>query len=143
VDLTDEQKSRLCTALSMGCDREVAASLVGCTLEGIKRQMQHDAQFAAQVCQAEAASELAHLRNVQAAAKDVKNWRASVWWLERRSPERYAGRKAGVVTVRQLKAFVAMLVEVVSREVRDAGDQQRVMAQLASIGRSVGEILDD
>ena len=60
--------------------------------------MQHDAEFVANVRRAEASVELSHMRNVQQAAKDKKDWRASVWWLERRSPERF-GTPRGTVTV--------------------------------------------
>ena len=60
--------------------------------------MLRDADFAAEVRRAEAPVELSHMRNVQNAAQDGKNWRASVWWLERRSPERFGPRGAGTVT---------------------------------------------
>ena len=87
--LTDEQKGQICGILSVGCDRETAANFVGCSLADIRRAMQHDRAFAANVRRTEAGVELSHMRTVQEAAKEAKNWRASVWWLERRSPERF------------------------------------------------------
>ena len=91
--------------LSIGCDRETAANYTNCSLSDIRREMLRDVAFAAEVLQAEAASELAHMRNVQNAAGENKNWRASVWWLERRSPERFGRRNAETITTRQLKAL--------------------------------------
>jgi len=143
VKLTDEQKGQVCGILSVGCDRQTAANFVGCSLVDIRRAMQQDAQFAASICHAEALSELSHMRNVQQAAKDAKNWRASVWWLERRSPERFGKRGAGVVTSRQLKAFVAILVDILSEDIHDAADRQRLAARLQSIGDTVDQILRD
>jgi hypothetical protein len=66
-----------------------------------------------------------------------------VWWLERRSPERFARRSPGTVTVRQLKAFVAILVDAVSSDVTNADDRRRISARLREIAASVEQLLRD
>jgi len=126
--LTDEQKGQVCGILSVGCTRETAADFVGCSLGDIGQAMQQDSTFAANILRTEAGSELSHMRNVQQAAKEAKNWRASVWWLERCSPERYGPR--GKVTATQLQAFIDTVVTILNDELQDEADRQRVVARL-------------
>ncbi|MCI0335261.1 MAG: hypothetical protein L0228_18790 [Planctomycetes bacterium] len=142
IDLTDEQKGQVFGILSVGCDWQTAADFVGCSLAELRRAMQQDSAFAARVRRSEANVELMHMRIVQESATDKKNWRASIWWLERRSPERFA-RRAGVVTARQLKAFVSILVDIFSEEVRDAGDRQRLIASFNRVVASLEQMLRD
>ncbi len=52
--------------------------------------MLDDSDFAAQLKRAEATPEMAHMRNLHNAAKEEKNWRVSVWWLERQNKARQA-----------------------------------------------------
>jgi hypothetical protein len=139
--LSNEQKQKVCLYLSAGCDRESAAKLVRCSLWDIRCAMQFDAAFGDEVRHAEGASELAHVRNVQNAAQDVKNWRASVWWLERRSPERFGRRAAGTVTTRQLKAFVAQLVAMVVEEMRDADDRRRLLERFDQLVTTLDQLV--
>jgi hypothetical protein len=128
--LSDEQKGQICGILSVGCDRQTAANFVGCSIAEIGRLMQHDPAFAANVRRTEAGTELAHMRNVQQAAKDAKNWRASVWWLERHAPERFGRRGAGAMTFPQVDAFMEIVAGILTEEIHDSGDQQRVLAKL-------------
>ncbi|MEX0586598.1 MAG: hypothetical protein WD176_08140 [Pirellulales bacterium] len=143
VELTDEQKGRVCGILSVGCDRQTAANFVGCSVADIRRAMRRDAQFAASVCHGRAGCELSHMRNVQQAAQDARHWRASVWWLEHSLPERFVKRGASAVTSRQLEDFVAILVDTVSEAVHDAADLKRVVARLEAIGKSVDQMQHD
>jgi hypothetical protein len=142
LPLTDEQKAQVCGILSVGCDRQTAADYVACSLADIRHAMQQDAAFMADVCRAEAAIELTHMRNVQEIATGKKEWRASVWWLERRSPERFA-RKAGTLTSRQLKAFVTFLTEVYREEVRDEADRERLIARFNRLVEMLEQMLAD
>src|SRR5262245_11314622 len=114
--LSEEEKSKICGVLSAGCDRETAANYVGCRAADISRAMLRDRPFAAQVRRTEAGCELTHMRTVQDAAKDPKNWRASVWWMERRAPERFGPRGPGSVTLRQLDEFLNVLIDIVCDE---------------------------
>jgi hypothetical protein len=135
--LSDEQRHNICLLLSTGCDREAAATFARCSPFDIQREMLHDPDFAADVRHAEARSELAHIRNVQNAAQDVKNWRASVWWLERRLPERFGRRAAETITTRQLQAFIAQLAASVFDAIQDPGDRERLMERLEQMERSL------
>jgi hypothetical protein len=140
--LTDEQKGRICGILSVGCDRQTAADFIGCSLTDIRRSMQHDSQFFADVRRAEAEVELKHMRNVQETARDKKDWRASVWWLERRSPERFA-RRAGAFTARQLKAFITILGDLLREGVPNIEERQPLLDRLNAMSDDIDRILRD
>jgi hypothetical protein len=141
-ELTAEQKGQIYGILSVGCDRETAANFIGCTLADIVRAMRSDADFNASVRRTEASAELQHMRTVQNAAKDEKNWRAAVWWLERRSPERFGSRSAGIVTSRHLKAFLTLVGDCLNSEIRDAADRERVIVRLKEIQSMVDDLAD-
>jgi len=141
--MSDEQRRKVCAYLSIGCDREAAAKLSNCSHPDMRREMSRDPAFAVEVRRAEAAGELIHVRNVQNAAQDVKNWRASVWWLERHSPERFARRGAGTVTTRQLKAFVAQLASIVIEELPDAADRQRLLDRFEQLIKTLDQLIFD
>lgn len=143
LQLTADQKGQITGVLSLGCDRQTAAHIVGCKLSDLRRTQQQDAEFAASIRRAEASAELNHMRNVQEAAKKESNWRASVWWLQQHSPERFAHRGPGVVTARHLKAFVAILDEVLKENVRNDDDRQRISARFQSIVESADQLLRD
>jgi len=141
--LSDEQKRKICAYLSIGCDRETAAKLSNCSHSDVLCEMSRDPVFAVEVRHAEGAGELTHVRNVQNAAQDAKNWRASVWWLERHSPERFGRRDVGTVTTRQLKAFVAQLVSIVIEEFADAEDRQRLLDRFHRLVRTLDQLILD
>jgi hypothetical protein len=143
VPLSDEQKAQVCGILSVGCDRQTAADFIGCRLSDIRMAMQNDLPFLGSARRSEARAELNHMRNVQHAAVEKKDWRASVWWLERRSPERFGRRSPDAVTARQLKAFVAILIDTLSDEITNPDDRQRVMNRMRDICNSVEKLLRD
>jgi hypothetical protein len=141
--LTEENKRQFCSMLSAGCDRETVAKFVGCSLADFLRQMACDPPFAIEVRRSEAASEIVHLKNVQKAAKDERHWRASVWWLERRAPNRYAPRHTRRVTPRQLESLINVLGAVLVEEVHHEGDRRRLAARLEQAVGSLDSWIHD
>jgi hypothetical protein len=139
--LTNDQKANICGILSVGCDRETAANFVGCTTADIGRTMRQDPAFAANVHRTEAGCELGHMRTVKEAAKEPKNWRASVWWMERNAPERFGPRGAGAVTIRQLDEFLNVLTDLISEEVDCDDIQRRILARMADALRALEELV--
>ena len=137
--LSDQQRQNICLLLSSGCDRQAAVNFARCSKIDLQRELLCDPAFAADVRHAEAMSELAHIRNVQNAADDVKNWRASVWWLERRSPERFARRDAGTITSQQLQVFIAQLAATLFDAVQNPHDRERLIERLHQLERSLRE----
>jgi hypothetical protein len=139
--LTDEQKGQVCGILSVGCDRETAANFVGCRPAEISHAMIHDRAFAAHVRRTEAGCELGHMRTVQEATKEPKNWRASVWWMERRAPDRFGPRGAGQITVRQLDEFLNVVADIVCDEIDCRDDQQRVLVRMGEAIRELDQLV--
>jgi hypothetical protein len=141
--LTDEQKGRIYGILAVGCDRQTAADYIGCSLADLRNMMQRDSAFAKDVRRAEAEIELKHMNIVQETARDKKEWRASVWWLERRSPERFGRRTAGAVTARQLKAYIAVLCDLLREGIPNDKERQTIIDRLNALADDVDKILRD
>jgi hypothetical protein len=64
-----------------------------------------------------------------------------VWWLERRAPDRFGPRRAGVVTSRQLKAYVGILADVVAGEKRAGTSREEILGRLKAFAESVDQLL--
>lgn len=143
IRLTAEQQGQVLGILSVGCDRETAAGFVDCTAAEIVQAMQIDPAFGTIVRRTEAAAELTCMRTVHEFAKDAKGWRAAVWWLERRSPERFASRGAGTVTTRQLRVFLAIIGDLLNEEIRDPEDRNRVLARLNAYDSLADNLAND
>lgn len=143
IQLSAEQQGQVLGILSVGCDRETAAGFVGCTPADIALAIQSHPAFGAAVRRTEAAAELTCMRTIHEAAKDVKIWRAAVWWLERRSPERFASRGAGTVTTRQLRVFLTIIGDLLNEEIHDPEDRKRVLARLTAYDSLAGNLVND
>ncbi len=139
--LSDEQKREAVLIASVGCDRETIAKYVGCGRDELDTALLLDRAFGCELRRAEAACELAHMRNLQQAGRDVRQWRASVWWLERRAPERYAKRDAGSVGRRDLVAFLRDVAGSIAAAVRNEDDRERVIAELQTLSEDAADPL--
>lgn len=131
--LTAEQKREATLIAAVGCDRETAAKYVGCSPASLDEALRDDADFAKEMRRAEAGCELAHMRNVQQAARDERYWRASVWWLERLAPERYARRDADTLSRREVARFLAAVAAAIADVVRHEDDRHRVLEKLSDL----------
>ncbi|MBX3425810.1 MAG: hypothetical protein KF688_09030 [Pirellulales bacterium] len=131
--LTDQQQRELVLLASIGCDRQTGCNYVGCTPGDLLAALRQQASFAAQLLRAEATPEATHMRCVHDAAKDVKNWRASVWWLERRAPERFARRASAGLSAAELQGVVDQLCETIGQEIADVALRERVGRRLRQI----------
>lgn len=139
--LTEEQRREAVLIASVGCDRETVAKYIGCGLEELATAILVDRAFGQELGRAEAACELAHMRNLQQAGRDVRHWRASVWWLERRVPERYAKREARSVGRRDLVAFLREVAGSIASAVRHEDDRERVIAELKTLSENAADPL--
>jgi hypothetical protein len=140
--LSQNQKDRICSILSVGCDRQTAAGIVECNVIDILNAIDTLQRFATQVRRSEALAELSHMQNILNATKDGKYWRASVWWLERRSPERFGRRPAGAVTPKQLEQAVDIWNDVMLQEFNTPADRTRIESCLETLTASFELILD-
>ena len=98
--------------LRNGSSRRIAARYLGCAPSTITRTAARDPAFAAQLVQAEQSAEIHLLRSVQAAAKEMKYWRAAAWLLERRNAEDFGLRPPQLFTSRQVVELFARVAEI-------------------------------
>lgn len=139
--LTNEQKAEVALIASVGCDRETAAMYVGCRLDELNDALRADAGFADQVRRAEAGCELAHMRCVQQASRDERHWRASVWWLERHRPARYARTDSDAVSKNQLVRFAGALAYDLAEVLDDEHQRAKALESITRVVRGMGDPL--
>jgi len=131
--MTNEQQAQICGIISLGGDHETAAATVGLTLDELRQALEADPTLAARVRRAESMVEVLHLQYLRAAAQDPRNWRVSVWLLERCVPHRYAPRRAEAITPRQLNEYLQRLARVIDQEVTSPEDRARLRARLTRL----------
>jgi hypothetical protein len=137
--LDEAKRGDVCALLAFGCSRDTAAGYVGSTVDAVEALAARDADFAAQIVLAEAQAELTHVRNVHSAGGDVKNWRASVWMLERRFPERFGKREPEVVTKPQMQQMMKRLSHVLLEVVPDEAQRAKILESIQQISKKPSE----
>jgi hypothetical protein len=138
--MTSDQQHDLCAILSVGCDRQTAVDFIGCSLAALRSAMRNDPYLTARMRRAEAGAEIAHMTNIKEAALAKKDWRISAWWLESHAPERFA-RRAGSITTRQVRTFIAILNDVLQEILVRPEDRERLVARLRSLSADVESLL--
>ena len=132
--ITETQQQDICRIVLKGCDRETACAYVDCTQPELRETLSENEEFGRRLRRSEAEAELRHMERIEAASKDEKNWRVSVWWFERRSPERFA-RRAATVTVSDVNQVIDQLEVLIAEEIKDATERQRLLTRLERIYR--------
>jgi len=89
--LTDKVQKRLTDALRAGNTRRAACAFAGISEDSLARWEKAGGDFQAAVAEAEASAEVRAVALIQQAAGSG-NWRAAVWWLERRRPNEWGAR---------------------------------------------------
>ncbi|QDU54317.1 hypothetical protein [Aeoliella mucimassa] len=131
--MNESQQQHVVGTLQLGCPLDTAVELAGIEQQSLQDEMLANPAFARRVLQARATPEIRHMESIRKAADDVKNWRASVWWLERVMPDRYGRRAPNTVPEADFEKFVAELIELVSSEVRDHRDHDRLVARIRGL----------
>ncbi len=139
--LTEEQKREATLVASLGCDRELIARYLGCEEIQLVETLAQDEEFRQAWQRAHATAELSHIRNIQQAAKDEKNWRASVWWLERNVPARYAKRSLGEITRNEFVKLIRNVAEKIAGAVHQPDDRKRLLGKLAELAEQIEDDL--
>jgi hypothetical protein len=142
--ISQEQMNKVHTVVKAGCDLETAAGYAECETMDLANTLVELKQFANSVRLAGVTVELHHMANILKAANasDGRFWRASVWWLERRAPERFARRPAGAITPTQLKQAIFTLNEMMLEKLDSPADQQRINDSLTEIIGSIEFLID-
>jgi len=127
------QRNDIVAIVSVGGSRQMAASYVGCHVETIRRAAIESPEFAKRLRQAELGPEILFLKNLHAAADDVKQWRAAAWALERMFPERYARRKPTTITQDELTMVLEEIAKIIQSEVPAKRHRRRILQRLISL----------
>ena len=138
--LTEFQKGQFCSAIALGSDRSTACAFAGVAAAQLRSTLRQQPDFEQQVLRVEAQAEVRHLGNIHKAAADEKNWRTSVWWLERHSPERFGPRAPLVLTADQIAALVEHFVETLAVEVVDDALRERLFELLVGVAASISNV---
>jgi hypothetical protein len=135
--LDEDKKSRILDLLRSGCGKAAAARAVNCDPRTIAYTAKRDPQFADQLARAEHKSELIHLENINVAGTQPQYWRASAWFLERTSPDRFAKTNPGIVTQSQMTALVVQIAEIIIHEIPVAAYRKQVFKRFDAILRQL------
>ena len=136
--LSNVKKREILAIVAVGCGRRTAADYVGCNTATIVRAMEQDEQFAAELRRHELNPEIGFMRNIQDAAQEVKYWRAAAWWLERRRPEDFGTKKAGLITAAQLQRLFSALTGILAEEVPSDKHRKNVISR---VDQMISELL--
>ena len=115
--LTSDKQQQICSVISFGGTRVMAARVVGCCPRTIWNTVKVDKKFAIDLRKAEESPELAYLMAVANASNSGKQWRAAIWALERMFPDRFAKRSPTAFTLEQMREVMDAIVATISRSV--------------------------
>jgi hypothetical protein len=105
----------------------------------ISRTALRDPEFEQQVSQAESMLEIKHLRNIDAAAKDARYWRAAAWALERKFPDRWGQRRAHALSSEQVGQALEQFAQLVIDEVKEANTRARILKRLDELAAALAD----
>jgi hypothetical protein len=132
--MTSEQaateRGKILGMVFMGCEVDIAAHTVGWSEQRLADECHNYPEFAKELAEREGMVELHHMRNVHKAAEDVKNWRASSWWLTQRASERRRRKKGLAFTCDEILLFLEELVDIVFATIANDEDRDRLITRL-------------
>ncbi|MBA3483866.1 MAG: hypothetical protein H0T51_18835 [Pirellulales bacterium] len=139
--ITDFEKGQLDSVLKMGCSRDTACKYAGVSADRLLAEMQRDPTFERSILHAESHPEVRHIGNVNKASQDERNWRSSVWWLERREREQESAHDWSQWNYpAAVRDALDKLIDVVMTEIVDPVRRQAIVAELLKIaGEGVSE----
>jgi len=141
--LTTDQRAEILKHIPIGGDLISLCNLAGVTVAQFRLEIKRDPAFAEEVARAEATVELLHMGNVKKAAQDEKNWRAGVWWIERRCRLRAAGDGRAFSDAHAVD-LVDEVAQVVTQQIPDPDVSRRVVDGLVDlIERETGDRTTD
>ena len=128
--ISEIKQREILALLSVGCSRRTAARYVNCTQKAIDELAQNNPDFAEKLRRAEANMEIESIKNMFNAAKQEKNWRASAWLLERKSPEEFLKKKPDVIPAGLLDTLLNRIVTLLIEECPAAVQRKGLLKKL-------------
>lgn len=125
-------RDTIAAMLRIGCDLRMAAWVAGRSPAEVKAVIEEDETFLRDVQKGNSFFDYKHLLHLDEAAKDKKNWRVSMWLLERLRPERYEKQRPRTIKESQLMPLLRSMADALVDGVADEAAREalfdRVMA---------------
>ena len=128
--ISEIKQREILALLSVGCSRRTAARYVNCIQKAIDELAQTNPDFAEKLRRAEANLEIESIKNMFNAAKQEKNWRASAWLLERKSPQEFLKKKPDVIPAGLLDTLLNRIVTLLIEECPAAVQRKGLLKKL-------------
>lgn len=128
--ISEIKQREILALLSVGCSRRTAARYVNCTQKAIDELARTNPDFAEKLRRAEANLEIESIKNMFNAAKQEKNWRASAWVLERKSPQEFLKKKPDVIPSGLLDTLLNRIVTLLIEECPAAVQRKGLLKKL-------------
>ncbi len=141
--ISEIKQREILALLSVGCSRRTAARYVNCTQKAIDELARTNPDFAEKLRRAEANLEIESIKNMFNAAKQEKNWRASAWVLERKSPQEFLKKKPDVIPSGLLDTLLNRIVTLLIEECPAAVQRKGLLKKLDVIRMETIAALDD
>ena len=141
--ISEIKQREILALLSVGCSRRTAARYVNCTQKAIDELARTNPDFAEKLRRAEANLEIESIKNMFNAAKQEKNWRASAWVLERKSPQEFLKKKPDVIPAGLLDTLLNRIVTLLIEECPAAVQRKGLLKKLDVIRMETIAALDD
>jgi hypothetical protein len=119
--LDDDKRSTICSLVTAGVSLRQAANYVGCSPKSIRRDINRNGQFRANLAKARSEARMHPLDTLRQAAKT--NWRAALALMERLAPDRFADPNESIVTKREANLFVDELIASIEETVSDPDER--------------------
>lgn len=136
----DHVKQReIIAVVSAGFSIERAARYVDCAASTIRRECRRNPNFDTELRRASLTAELSPLQALREAAR--KYWRAAAWLLERLDPERFGKPNPRYIKPEQLEAFSSIIMQIISREVENPQERQRIYDKIGELQKSAERLM--
>jgi hypothetical protein len=120
--LDDDKRSTICSLVASGVSLRQAANYIGCAPISIRREMQRNAEFRANLAKARSEARMHPLETLRQAAKT--SWRAALAWMDRLDPVQFADPTESIVTKREANRFVDVLLASIGQTVKDPNQRR-------------------
>jgi hypothetical protein len=128
--LDDPKRSTICSLVASGVSLRQAAGYIGCTPKSIRREIERNGEFRANLAKARSEARIHPLETLRNAART--NWRAALAWMERLDPDRFANPTESIVTKREANRFVDDLMRSIEETVKSPRQRQDLIDLLGA-----------
>jgi hypothetical protein len=135
--LDEAQRGEIIAVVTVTGSRGKAAEYVGCTVGTIDAAARRDADFGLRLQKAELGPVITNWKNINAAAKDVRYWRAAAWALEHLYPEDYALRRPRSMSAEQIRRALTEFAGAIVDDIADETVRAQIIDRLDKLAHEL------